>query len=418
MGPTIKTIKLKDLIPDPKNARVHSGENLDAISDSLLRFGAGRSIVIDGDGIVRAGNGTLEAAREAGIENVTVIESDGKSLIAVKRSDWSPLEAAGYGIADNRAAELGAWDPDRLRETIAELQALDPQVDIVGFSEADLSELLKTEPEAELEPDEEPLIEPPKVAVTKPGDVWELGDHRLLCGDSTDREAIRLLMRGELADLVFTDPPYNVAEGLYGTRSKAKSKAVLAKSDWDKGFNFSECEENILEVLNRDCSVYVCSSQHTASSIWDWMSAWADFYSFCVWHKPNPMPSLSKRHWTWDCELICYATRGKHTFNFSVEGHCPSFWDFTKVPKCDLHPTMKPISVPTHAILHSSNQDQLVGDFFAGSGTTLIACEQTGRKCRAMEISPEYCDVIVRRWESSTKREARLIRDGKYVSIA
>jgi len=175
MGTAPKTIKIDDLIPDPRNARVHSGKNIDAISESLIQYGAGRSIVIDGDGIVRAGNGTLEAAKEAGIEKVVVIDSDGKTLVAVRRADWSPLEAAGYGLADNKTAELAKWDKDQLREIFAELSGNDELIVATGFSEDEISKLLG-EPKPEPEPIDVSFQAHPKtgeVTCPKCGFQWE-----------------------------------------------------------------------------------------------------------------------------------------------------------------------------------------------------------------------------------------------------
>ncbi len=152
--------------------------------------------------------------------------------------------------------------------------------------------------------------------------------------------------------------------------------------------------------------MYVCASHFISPAIWLWMNTWAKFWGYCIWQKKNPMPSLSKRHYTWCTEIICYATRGKHIFNFPKEGHALSVWLQSSVAKCDLHPTMKPVSIPQHAISHSSNKGDIVADFFAGAGSTLLACETLGRRAICCEIDPKYCDVIVQRWEDLTGRKA------------
>lgn len=208
--------------------------------------------------------------------------------------------------------------------------------------------------------------------------------------------------------MVFTDPPYNHASDNKGVAaSVSKAHAGLMASDWDKGFSFSTVSERIEQSLSENATVYVCTSWHLAGEIWQWMSKRSSCSGYCVWHKPNPMPSLMKRHWTWASELVCYATFGKHTFNFPKDGHASNVWTFTK--KSDgSHPTQKPIEVCEHAISHSSKTKHLVLDLFLGSGSTLIACEKTGRKCYGLEIDPHYCSVIIERWQQFTGKEAKL----------
>jgi DNA modification methylase len=180
----------------------------------------------------------------------------------------------------------------------------------------------------------------------------------------------------------------------------------LSKSDWDMNFDIDAALNALYTCLAVDVTVYVCTSHFLASKIWEWMKAWADHDSYCVWSKPNPMPSLSKRHWTWNTELICYATRGKHVFNFPSEGHALSTWTINKKNGQTGHPTEKPVEVPAMAISHSSNKGSIVLDCFGGSGSTLIACEQLGRKCYCCELDEHYCDVILARWETLTGGEA------------
>jgi DNA modification methylase len=178
-------------------------------------------------------------------------------------------------------------------------------------------------------------------------------------------------------------------------------------------FTFASVQESILAALSEDATVYVCTSHHLAGDIWAWMKGWAKHSSWCVWNKPNPMPSLMKRHWTWNAELVCYATRGKHTFNFPELGHALSVWTIGKVNGTSGHPTEKPVSVPEHAILHSSTSHATVLDLFGGSGSTLMACEKTGREAQLMELDPAYVDVIVRRWQDFTGQAATLDGDNR-----
>jgi DNA modification methylase len=178
--------------------------------------------------------------------------------------------------------------------------------------------------------------------------------------------------------------------------SVSQAHAELKQSEWDSGFKWASVSPSIEAVMADDCTVYVCASWHTAPDIWSWMATRSSHHSYCVWHKQNPMPSLMKRHWTWASELICYATYGKHTFNFPAEGHASNVWTIIKQSD-GTHPTQKPVAVPAQAISHSSNAGDIVADPFLGSGTTMLAAEQLNRKCCGMEISPAYCAVILQR---------------------
>lgn len=228
------------------------------------------------------------------------------------------------------------------------------------------------------------------------------GGHFLLCGDATKVEDVERLMGGEKADMVFTDPPYNLGgnmnTGIYSGTSR-KSHVELSESEWDDNFDIKPALQNILASVSSNSSVYICTSHFLAGDIWSETKSKMDRIGWCVWEKPNPTPSMQKRHWTWCAELICYSTRGRHVFNFPEQGHAPNVWRFNKETHTENHPTQKPTSIPTHAIEHSSLAGHIVLDLFGGSGSTLIACEKTKRKCFMMEISPEYVDVIIARWE-------------------
>ena len=299
----------------------------------------------------------------------------------------------------------GRFDEDKLK---AVLKGLSPSVvKLAGFDPKDLMQMSIG---PIIREDEAP--EPPKTPISKLGDIWQLGEHRLMCGDSTDAEAVAKLMDGRKADIIFTDPPYNSAsESKNYAADCSKAMGMLALAEWDKGFNIITVLKNILNAISDNASVYICTSHFLAGDIWAWMKTWADHYYYCIWSKPNPMPSLSKRHWTWNTELICYATRGKHIFNFPNEGHALSTWIINKRNGDTGHPTEKPVGVPANAIIHSSNEGCSVLDLFGGSGSTLIACEQLGRKCYMMELDPHYCDVIIQRWENLTGEKAVMLSE-------
>ena len=384
---------IKSLSLDPINARKHNQKNLDAIKGSLSKFGQQKPIVIDDNGVVIAGNGTLVAAQALGWTEIAAAHTGLKDHLA-----------QAYALADNRSGELAEWDTQNLNLSLTQLKDLDFDLESIGFDEKDLRTLAPDIAEPGLIDDDEV----PEVTETrcKPGDLWILGEHRLLCGDSTNVQHVERLMGGEKADMVFTDPPYN-----HGSEEKLVAQSVshamkkLSNSEWDKNFSFLDVAGSIDIAKAENATVYVCTSWHLAGQIWGWMGAHA--HGYCIWHKPNPMPSLMKRHWTWATELICYATYGKHTFNFPKEGHASNVWTITK--KSDgSHPTMKPVELVERAITHSSNSGPKILDLFLGSGSTLIACEKTNRRCFGMEIDPHYCDVIVARWEKFTGKEAKL----------
>lgn len=406
-GLTIERVALDSLAVDPANARAHGDRNLDAIRGSLRQFGQVRPLAVQaGTNRIIAGNGTFAAMRSLGWDACDVV-----------RLPMDDLSATAYGLADNRTAELAHWDTDVLTRLVGELRD-DFDLGALGLGEVDMTEIADgselgglggdrdAPPEDDPELDELPPL--PVTPVTQVGDIWHLGNHVLMCGDSTDVAQVARLMGGERAHCVFTDPPYNVAGRTRNVASDVRdSYARLRDAGWDQDFVFASCEAALLSCLADDATVYVTTSHHLAGDIWAWMDRWADFHSYCVWDKPNPMPSLRKRHWTWSTEIVCYATRGKHTFRFPEEGHARNVWPLAKNRVNDLHPTMKPVAVPEHAIYHSSKPGDVVADLFGGAGSTLLACERLGRRARVMELSPAYVDVIVKRWEGFTGNEAR-----------
>jgi DNA modification methylase len=390
---------IERLIPYARNPR----KNDDAVprmAGLIKEFGFKVPIVAKSDGSVIDGHLRLKAAQKLKLKQVPVVLAD----------EWTPAQVKAFRLAVNKSAEWADWDEDLLKLELDELRLEDFDLDLIGFEDVELPEPVQ----GLTDPDEVPDV--PEHPVTRQGDIWLLGNHRLMCGDSTDAGSVALLMAGEKTDMVFTDPPYNVAgesKNFAADLPQQKAYKKLSEADWDKDFDIHPVFERIDENLAKNATVYICTSHFLAPDIWAWMKEWADHYSYCVWSKPNPMPSLAKRHWTWNTEIICYATRGKHVFNFPDEGHCPSTWTITKRAGTYGHPTEKPVAVPEHAIIHSSNREQIILDLFGGSGSTLIACEKTGRVCRMMELSEHYVDVIIRRWQDFTGNVATLEGDGR-----
>jgi DNA modification methylase len=374
---------VKDLKSDHKNARRRTDRSASLIAESLKRFGAARSIVIDEDGRILAGNGTVEGAKKAGIDKLRIIEAEGDELIAVRRAGLTEDEKVGLALADNRSSDLSEWDKEMLRQ-------LSEEHDLTPWFEDDelLAEVL--EPEEGLT-DADDVPEPPEEPVTKTGDIWILGNHRLLCGDSTDVLAVERLMDGKKADMVFTDPPYNIGYQDMGAK-------------FEKIANDKMSDEEFLDFLRSTvmpCEVmYVCCSWQYAHLF---KQAMADLAkpakAMIVWDKVNPAQNLDlyyKQH-----EIIFY--HGPFGGQSTVRG---DVWQL-KRQRNTLHPTMKPIELIEMA-LQDHPKRKLVFDGFGGSGSTLIACEKTGRHARLMELDPAYCDVIVKRWEDFTGNKAMI----------
>ena len=388
----VHEVSLEKLRPYERNAKIHGAFQIEKLKDSIKEFGFISPCLIDADYNIIAGHGRVMAAKELGIREVPCVFIEG----------LTDEQRRAYILADNRLGELGEWDMALVFGELTELNDLGFDVELTGFEMPEESpEVVEDDFDENTAPDE------PRA---KLGDIWQLGDHRLICGDSTDANIIDRLMDGVKADMVFTDPPYNIASDSKNFAADvSRAMKDLSQSEWDKNFDINEALDIIQTVLADDATVYICTSHFLASDIWSWIQEWADHYSYCVWSKPNPMPSLSKRHWTWNTELICYATRGKHTFNFPKVGHALSTWTINKRNGNTGHPTEKPVEVPSMGITHSSKENDTILDLFGGSGSTLIACEQLNRKCYMCELDEHYCDVIIDRWERFTGREAVLI---------
>jgi DNA modification methylase len=401
----IQKMPVEALIPYARNSRTHSDEQVAQIAASIKEWGFTTPVLVDESGQIIAGHGRVMAARKLALSEVPVLIASG----------WTDAQKRAYVIADNKLALNAGWDQELLGLEIADLDQLGFDLGLTGFSDEELDALKPVEITAGLT-DEDDVPDVPEQPVTVEGDVWVLGNHRLMCGDSTSIDAVEKLMGGQQADMVFTDPPYNVGSENKGVaQNVSKAHKDLMAADWDKDFQIEAPLNCALAVMAKDCAVYICTLHHLAGRIWAWMKEWSDYHSFCVWSKPDPMPSLTKRHWTWDTELIPYATRGKHVFNAENGQHSPSTWRINKQQGGEKtgHPTQKPVAVPQHAIEKSSRNNQIVLDLFGGSGSTLIACEKTARECRMMELDPKYCDVIIKRWQDFTGKQAVLESSGQ-----
>ena len=400
----IDQVPTAELIPYARNSRTHSEIQTAQIAASIREFGFCNPVLIDAQNTIIAGHGRVLAAHLLKLETVPCL----------RLTHLTDAQKRAYVIADNRIALSSGWDEAMLANELSDLHADEFDMALLGFDADELTELLGFELDGDTTGEivEDEVPEPPVDPITKTGDLWVLGEHRLLCGDSTKAADVARVMAGKRSDLVFTDPPYNcgdeMSESFYANTNSPAMKG-LAAAQWDKGFDPQQFLKRLEEVRPVDGTVYVCTSHMLAPQIWAYMAeSKASHSGYVVWCKPNPMPSLAKRHPTWATELICYATFGKHAFNFPEEGHSLSWWSINKNAKNEFHPTQKPVAIPARAIELSSKAGQVVADLFLGSGTTLIAAEQLNRKCYGMEISPAYCDVIVKRWENLTGKTAVL----------
>ena len=378
-------IEISKLIPDQANARKHNDKNMDAIVASLSRFGQRSPIVVQRQGmIVRAGNGRLEAAKRLSW-----------SHIAAVIVDESSVDATAFAIADNRTAELAEWDESVLAGL---LDSLDPEdLKVTGFSEKDLQVILN---EQLPDPVQDEVPEPPADPITKPGDLWILGQHRLLCGDSTKAEDVARLMDGENPRLMVTDPPYGVA--YEGGQVNTKKREKLQSDDMPDVFAPAlACAKTIMP----QGAWYIWHAGKYAEPVYAAIRQCGyETRSLIVWHKLKAHYGAPSAHYCQKHEPCLYAVNG--SAGFIGPSNEVTVWEIEQPSRNEFHPTQKPIECMARAI--RNHDATLIYDPFLGSGTTLIAAEQLGRKCYGMEISPQYCDVIVKRWETLTGKKATL----------
>lgn len=384
---------------DHKNARKRTDRSASLIAESLKQFGAARSIVIDEDNRILAGNGTIEGAKAAGIENVRVIETDGTEIIAVKRTGLSEDEKIGLALADNRTSDLSDWDKDML-------QQLSEEHDVAPWFDADdLAEILGTVEQLPSEglTDADDVPDAPEEPITKPGDLWILGDHRLLCGDSTDTVALERLMGGVNADLWLTDPPYNVNyEG--GTGLKIQNDNM-------KDAEFRQFLKDVYIAANcflrPGAAFYIW---HADSEGYNFRGAAFDtgwkVRQCLIWLKSSLVMGRQDYQWKHEPCLYGWTEGAAHTWNSDRKQ--TTILEFDKPRRNGEHPTMKPVDLFQYQMTNSTKPGDVVLDSFGGSGTTLIAAERINRKARLMELDPAYCDVIVKRWEDFTGKKAML----------
>lgn len=387
----IETIAVAELSLDPSNVRKHSRRNLDAIKASLRKFGQQKPIVVDAKGIILAGNGTLTAAKELGWTE-----------IQATRTELAGVEATAFAIADNRTAELAEWD-DNLDDVLKSLLGAGQDLEDLGFSESELAKI-SSELVVDAGLDAEPQVDKSDELRVKwgveSGQLWQLGDHRLLCGDSAKMEDALRVMGGSLADMVITDPPYGVAYV-----GKTKDALKVENDDVDEETLAKMCKQwfDAADQVSRAGAYWIATvPAGPLHGVFfnDW-KARGYLRQVMVWNKDSMVMGHSEYHYKHEPILFGWKP-GERLKN--SDRTKTTVWDFARPKASREHPTMKPVEMWAYAIGNHTERENSVYEPFSGSGTTIIACEQLGRKARAIEISPNYVAVALQRWADATKQ--------------
>src|SRR5262245_18520260 len=391
---------LERLIPHARNARTHSDVQVAQIAGSIAEFGFVNPVLVGDDGVIVAGHGRVLAARKLGLPEVLVIVL----------SHLTPTQRRALMISDNAISAKAGWNEEMLAAELAALKEEAFDLDVLGLDDAELDRLLATQ----LEPNEaeDDVPELPAQPVSRPGDLWTCGDHRLLCGDATVLADVEKVLGGELADMSFCDPPYNVNYANSGDKKwRAKSRPIL-NDDLGKDFEallYDACV-NILTVTKG--AVYICMSSSELDVLQNaFRAAGGHWSTFVIWAK-NTF-TLGRSDYQRQYEPILYGWAEGRLHYWCGARDQGDVWLIDRPAVNDLHPTMKPVALIERAIGNSSRKGAIVLDPFGGSGSTLIGCEKTGRRARLMEVDGRYVDVAVKRWQEFTGAEAVLEGDGR-----
>ena len=368
------------LIPYSKNAKKHDETQISNVAESIKQFGFVQPVVVDKNGVIVIGHCRTLAAKKLGMKTVPCVMVD----------ELTEEQVRALRIIDNKTNE-SPWDMELLAEEL-------PEIDLSKFDfdfGIDLPEESKEDEDKEIVEDEAPEVDEDAEPITKLGDIWQLGRHRLMCGDSTSIDAVEKLMDGQMADMVFTDPPYGYN---YQSNKREKSKKFDVLENDDKNLDFFP---NIRIVCNG--FVFICTTWKVLDKWIPFFKKYYDLTNMIIWDKGGGGIGDLKHTFSTDYEVILCSNSGKE-----IKGkRIGSVWNIPKDSANDyVHPTQKPVKLPATAIENTTNAEDIVLDVFGGSGSTLIACEQLERTCYMMELDPKYCDVIIKRWESFTGEKA------------
>lgn len=386
----MKMVETSKLIPYVNNARTHSQEQVNKLRGSLREFGFINPVIIDSDFNVIAGHGRLMAAKEEGIEEVPCVLVD----------YLTEAQKKAYILADNRYAQDAGWDEELLRLEIEALEGMDFDVSLTGFNEDEIADLFADSESMGAEDDDFDLSDAlEKATFVERGDVWQVGRHRLMCGDATSPEDVATLMDGKKANLIITDPPYNVAF--------ESSDGLSIKNDRMENDKFYEfllaAFKNMAEHLEKGGSAYVF---HADTEGLNFRKAFIDagfhLSGCCIWVKNSLVLGRSDYQWQHEPVLYGFLQNGKHYWSKNAGRSQTTIWNFDKPKKNKNHPTSKPLDLLAYPIGNSSCENAIVIDTFGGSGSTLMTCEQTNRICHTMELDEKYASVILRRYVEDT----------------
>ena len=409
--PDYKPAPVANLVPYARNSRTHSAAQVDKIAASIKEFGFLNPVIVDGENGIIAGHGRILAAQKLGLETVPTIEA----------AHLTDAQRKAYIIADNRLALDAGWDDEMLRVELQDLDAVDFDLTLTGFDLDEIAALTADETTEGLT-DEDAVPEAPEQPVTVEGDVWLLGRHRLMCGDSTSIDAVEKLMDGRKADMWLTDPPYNVDmkaknEMLQKAGKARKDSATFGiindkMSDDDFRAFLTECYTSADAAMKEGAVFYIW---HADSEGYNFRGAAKDMgwqiRQCLVWRKS--VMAIGRQDYHWQHEPCLYGWKDGAAHLWASDRKQTTVLDFNKPASSGLHPTTKPVDLFEYQMLNNTKGGDAILDSFGGSGTTVIAAEKNSRDAFAMELDPKYCDVIIKRWQDFTGQEATHEESGK-----
>lgn len=402
--PDYKKLSVADLVPYARNSRTHSPQQVDKIAASIREFGFLNPIIVDGRNGIVAGHGRVMAAQKLGLSELPVIDA----------SHLSEAQKRAYVIADNRLALDAGWDNEMLKIELQDLEADGFDLSLTGFELDEIGDLL-AEPNVGLT-DEDAVPDVPAVPVTVEGDVWLLGRHRLMCGDSTSIDAVDRLMDGRKANICFTSPPYNAGSlNVKGNMTTAKKyNSFDDNKTEDEFFDFLTANMGCMLAVADEVFYNIGLVQDNKRTIFKMVDAFGDaFKDVIYWKKKTVAPHIQKGVINNLVEFILCFGDGKRKFTNPQFGQ-GTYWNVIEGVNAsgneysDIHKATFPVYLPENIITNFTGRNAIVIDCFGGTGTTIIACEKTARDCRMMELDPKYCDVIIKRWQDFTGLEATL----------
>ena len=403
----IEMVSIGQLLPYARNARTHDDAQVAQIAASIKEFGFNNPILIADDQLIVAGHGRLAAARKLGLTEVPV----------VRLSHLSDTQRKAYILADNRLALNAGWDNDLLKLELQELEIEGVDLEMLGFSKEELDGLLNSLEPTEGLTDEDAVPETPEEPITKPGDIWILGKHRLMCGDSTSMDHLATLTAGALVDMWLTDPPYNVD---MTAKNKMLEKAGKARKDKTNfGIENDSMNDDQFRQFLRDSYTAANSVMKPGAVFYIWFAdvethnftgalkdaGWA-LRQMLIWKKSSIV--IGRKDYHFKHEPCLYGWKEGAAHLWASDRKQTTVLEFDKPSRNGEHPTMKPVALFEYQMLNNTKGGDIVLDSFGGSGTTLIAAEKNGRIAYLMELDPKYCDVIVKRWEEFTGKKAEL----------